>query len=428
MSTAIKTQSDLATVTQFDCQNCGAPHSVHNPRAKFIACQYCGSVLDAQSEEHQILKSLGSPDRHPPFSFIKIGLSGTFNNKEYQVIARTRWRMKYKEYWSEDGESGYSNEVWIYDEWLLIDENRTYFYLVEDKEGYSISEEIIPETPTLLPKDLRMSFFKKQPRRIVREYGSAEVTHFEGESNYQIKQGDRIRFATIKDRGIDYTVEWRMADNDVNVKEVEFFREIPISRRKVMEAFGDNEEIDQLNQQEGFWRFVHRIAMATGIAMLLCGFIACSSGGKQIFQQDINLQSITTSSSPKSQPIEISSPGLYRLNMDVLSMVENSEMYIFSYVLNQDSAAVSTFDGDFSWWSGYEEGEYYNETKFNASKNFKLDEAGTYYIQLYMENPVPGSVRISVSEGIWLKRYFFIAAILCLLAVWFAGTKFGKNS
>ncbi|MEM7372510.1 MAG: hypothetical protein AAF587_28075 [Bacteroidota bacterium] len=428
MSTAIQTQTNLATVTQFDCQNCGAAHSVQNPRAKFIVCQYCGSVLDAQSEEHQILKSLGNPDRHPPFSFIQIGLIGTFNNKEYQVIARTRWRMKYKEYWNEEGESGYSNEVWMYDEWLLIDENRTYFYLIEDKEGYAISEEIIPETPTLLPKDLRMSFFKKQPRRIVREYGNAEVTHFEGESNYQIKHGDKIRFATIKDRGIDYSVEWRMADNDVNIKEVEFFREIPISRRKVLEAFGNNDEIDQLNQKEGFWRFFHRVAMATGILMLLLGFRACVSSGDQIFQQEIDLGTISTTNSPKSAPIEISSPGLYRLNMDVLSMVENSEMYIFSYVLNQDSIAVSTFDGNFSWWSGYEEGEYYNETSFNTSKTFKLDEAGTYYIQLFMETPAPGSIKVSVNKGIWLTRYFFLAAIACLLAVWFAGTKFGKNS
>ena len=113
--------------------------------------------------------------------------------------------------------------------------------------------------------------------------------------------------------------------------------------------------------------------------------------------------------------------------MDVLSMVENSEMYIFSYVLDQDSIAMSTFDGDFSWWSGYEEGEYYNETKYNATKTFKLEQAGTYYIQLFMETPAPGSIKISVEKGIWLTRYFFIAAILCLLAFWYAGTQFGKN-
>lgn len=428
MSTAIKTQSDLAAVNQFNCENCGAAHSVQNPRAKYVACQYCGSVLDAQSEEHQILQALGSPDRFPPFSFIEIGQIGTFNGKDYQVIARTRWRMKYKEYWSEEGETGYSNEVWLYDEWLLIDENRTYFYLVEDKEGYRISEEIVPETPTLLPKDLRMSFFKKQPRQIVREYGNAEVIHFEGESNYKIRKGDAIRFASIKDRGIDYSVEWRMADDNVNIKEVEFFREVPISRRKVLEAFGSNEAIDALNQREGFWRFFHRVAMITGIIMALLGFRAWVSEGKAIYNTDVDLQQITTEQSPVLGPIDISSPGLYKLNMNVLTMVENTEIYLFSYILDQDSVAISTFDGSYSWWTGYEEGEYYNEQSLTASKTFKLEEAGTYYIKLFMETPSPGSVRITVNKGIWLARYFFIAGILCLLALWYAGTKFGRNS
>lgn len=426
MSTAIKTQSERATVNQFNCQNCGAAHSIKNPRAKYVACQYCGSVLDAKSEEHQILQALGSPERFPPFSFIEIGQIGTFNDRNYQVIARTRWRMKYKEYWAEEGETGYSNEVWLYDEWLLIDENRTYFYLVEDKEGYRISEEIVPETPTLLPKDLRMSFFKKQSRQIVREYGSAEVIHFEGESNYRIRKGDTIRFASIKDRGIDYSVEWRMADNNVNIKEVEFFREVPISRRKVLEAFGSNEEIDDLNQRESFWRFFNRVALITGIAMVVLGFRAWISEGQSIYNTDVDLQQITTENSPVLGPIDISSPGLYKLNMDVLTMVENTEMYLFSYILDQDSIAISTFDGSYSWWTGYEEGEYYNEQTLSASKTFKLEEAGTYYIKLFMENPAPGSVRISVNKGIWLARYFFIAGFLCLLAYWFAGTKFGR--
>ena len=425
MSTAIKTQSDLSTITQFNCENCGAAHSVHNPRAKYIACQYCGSVLDARSEEHQILEELGSPDRHPPFSFIEIGQIATFRDRPYQVIARTRYRMKYKEYWAEEGESGYSNEIWLYDEWLLIDENRTYFYLIEDKEGYAISEEIVPETPTLLPKDLRMSFFKKQPRQIVREFGSAEIIHFEGESNYQIKRGDTIRFAMIKDRGIDYSVEWRMADNDVNIKEVEFFREIPISRRKVLEAFGNNDEIEQLNQKEGFWRFVFRIAMATGIVMLLLGLKACGDEGEQIFVHEVDLASVTESNAPLAGPIEIAAPGLYRLNMKVLEMVENSEFYLFSYVLNQDSAAVSTFDGSFYWWSGYEDGEYYNETRFKSDRTFKLEEAGTYYVQFHSETPVQGKIQIGVNKGIWLSRYFIFACIFCLFAMWYARTKYG---
>ncbi|MEL6133422.1 MAG: hypothetical protein AAFR59_08680, partial [Bacteroidota bacterium] len=205
MDSTITTQGQLASIKQFNCANCGAAHQVMNPRAQYIACNYCGSVLDAQSEEHQILQQLGNPEKHHPFSFIKLGQKAIFDGKEYQVISRTRWRMRYKEYYYEEGEQGYSNEVWIYDEWLMIDANYMYFYLVEDKEGYWISEEIVPETPMLLTRDRRMSFYQQQSPKVVREYGQANVVFFEGESNYTIKKGDEIRFASFKDRGIDVT-------------------------------------------------------------------------------------------------------------------------------------------------------------------------------------------------------------------------------
>ncbi|MEM9987481.1 MAG: hypothetical protein AAF804_20505, partial [Bacteroidota bacterium] len=158
-----------STLRKFDCPSCGSSLSLVHPRAKEIMCQYCGSVLDAKDEAHQIIRKLAKPERHPPFSFLKVGLVAEFNGKPYQILSRTRWRMRYKEYWREDGESGYSNEVWVYDEWLLIDEDRSYVYLVEDREGFKLSEEIIPDSPMLLPKDLRMNFYKSQRKKQVQE-------------------------------------------------------------------------------------------------------------------------------------------------------------------------------------------------------------------------------------------------------------------
>ena len=162
MSAAIKTQSQLAAVKQFNCTNCGSALEVLHPRAKYISCQYCGSVLDTNSEDHQILKALDPPKKHKPLSFIRLGQTANFDGMKHQVIARTRWRMKYKEYWYEEGDSGYSDEIWIYDEWLLMAEDRTYFYLVEDKEGFHIVEDIVPHHPVLLPfkmNDIRSSIF-----------------------------------------------------------------------------------------------------------------------------------------------------------------------------------------------------------------------------------------------------------------------------
>ena len=71
-----------------------------------------------------------------------------------------------------------------------------------------------------------------------------------------------------KERGVEYSAEWRLDDSGQEIKEVEFFREIPISRRKVVEAFSNNEEIEKLKQRETKWQFVFNVAAATGVILL----------------------------------------------------------------------------------------------------------------------------------------------------------------
>lgn len=431
MATGIQTQEKLANVQQFNCTGCGASLSVLNPRAQYIACQYCGSVLDVNSEEHKILKELGKPDRHRPISFIRLGQEATFNGRTYMVIARTRMRMKYKEYWSEEGESGYSNEVWIFDEWLLIDEYRTYFYLIEDKEGFKVSEEIIPETPMLLPRNLRMSFFKKQSKQIVREYGGSEVIYFEGESNYQIRTGDLVRFAMFTERGIEYSVEWRVDKDGDDIKEIEFFREIPVSRRKVIEAFSNNEEIELLKQKEAKWRFIFRVALFTMIALFALLLYSFINDGKPVYQQDFNIQTLQEETASLSQPIEIKEAGLYKLFLTTPYFTQNSEFYAFGYILDKDSLAINTIDGSFYWYEGYEDGEKWTEKDLSTSKVFRLTEPGTYFIQLYKSGelpgkPVAGTLKVSVNRGVLLSRYFIFAIIICLIPLLIAYNKEGS--
>ncbi|RMG75304.1 MAG: hypothetical protein D6722_01320 [Bacteroidetes bacterium] len=427
MDTSIKTQTQLAAVKQFNCSGCGNALEALNPRAQAVACPYCGSVVDVRSETHEILTALGKPERHPPFSFIRLGQTAEIEGRPYQVIARTRWRMTYKEYWSEEGETGYSDEVWLYDEWLLIDERRTYFYLVEDREGFSRSEEIVPETPTLLPKDLRMSFYKAQPRQIVREYGKAEAIHFEGESNYQIKLGDTIRFASMKDRGIDYLVEWRLNDTEDEVKEVEFFQETPVSRRKVLEAFSANPEIESIRQEEAKWRYIYRVALATCILLGLFLMRACTDGGDPVFQQDFDLRTITDTQGAISQPIEITQPGLFRLRMEATQIGQNTEMFVFGYILDAQQQAINTLPGEFYYYTGVDDEGRWTEADQESVLTFRLKEPGTYYVQLFRDISYtqPGVVRIGVYSGVMVTRYFIMALVLCGLVLLVAWAKKG---
>lgn len=431
MATEITSQADSASVKQFNCSGCGASLQVTHPRAKEIACQYCGSVLDVNSEDHQILQSMGSPDRHEPFSFIRLGMMAEIQSKAYQVIARTRWRQRYKEYWREEGESGYSNEVWIYDEWLLIDEDRTYFYLVEDEEGYWISDEIIPEIPQLLPRSLQMSFFRNQHEQRVQEYGGAEVIYFEGESNYHIVKGDRIHFAMYQHAGINYSVEWRMADQD-DIKEVEFFQEKPISRRRLMEAFSENEALAKLKEREEFWGFVYKVARIAMVIFFVLSFFACSDMTQHVVtSQQVSLPSLLDQEGVFSEPIEVPEKGLYRLTLRASSMAENSEVYVFAYVLDSAKAAINTIDEELFYYAGYDDEGRWTETNYDVSKRFRLEKGGTYYLQLFgnADNPalIRGSLSIQLKSGVMLTRYFFLAALLSLVVMIIASRRRGRK-
>jgi len=421
MDTQIKTQNKLAFVKQFNCTNCGNALAIHNPRVKEIACQYCGSVLDTTSETYQILRKLAAPDRHPPFSFIRLGQIGQMGNKTYQVVARTRWKMKYKEYWREEGQSGYSDEIWVYDEWLLLTQYYTYFYLVEDRSGFWVSEEIVPETPMLLTDTLHMSFFKGQRQQRVQEYGKANVLFFEGESNYEIKVGDEIRFAMFKDRGINYSAEWRIADDDGKIKEIEFFKETPISKRRLVEAFESNEAIIKIRERQRFWRFIFNTACISLVFLLVLALYAFANSGSVIYEERFDL-SANFAEGKTSTPIDITRTGLYRLQMEVSNLPNNSEVYILSYILNQDSAAINTVEEGFYYYSGTDSDGKWEEKDLKKSVNIKISQSGIYYLNVFKEDKpaLNGQLRIAMYKGVWVSQYLLVGSLIllfvCILA------------
>lgn len=429
MDTTIKTQTRLAPVKQFQCPSCGNSLEVVNPRAKFVGCKYCGSYLDAASEEHKILKKLAEPGRYKPLSFIRLGQIATLSGKQYQVIARTRWLMDYKEYWSEEGESGYSDERWTYDEWLLISEDRTYLYLVEDQEGYSFSEEIIPELPTLLPRNLRMRFYENQSNSIVREYGKAMVSYFEGESNYHIRLADEIRFASFKQGQADYLVEWRMEGKSDDIKEVEFFKETPVRRWTLVEAFDDNEEVARMKEVESKWRFVNRVAWVGALVMLLLFLASLGSEGETVFSESYTISGVSSTqpavSFPVAGPIEIEGGVPTRICLEASNMPNSTEFFAFVYVMDADSALINTVDGEFSYYTGYEDGEQWTEAEMEANKIFRLKETGTYYLQAHVESEIAnaGILRVSVQQGVMLTRYYVMGLLACLVIVFYAWMK-----
>ncbi len=270
--------SENNKIRQFRCKNCGGEIQLQNKRTQYVACQYCGSVSEADSEAGQILTKMANPGKYPTMSFIKLGMEGTFRGKRHHVIGRTRRKNTYKEFWAEDGESGYSDETWIFDEWLLISEDGTYFTIVEDSEGYNIVNPVVPKYPSLPSRKKMQDFFQDKLRR-VREYGDTEIMYYEGESTYLVQAGFKSKFSQYNLGGKAYIAEWRYENEDV--KEIEFFEEVPVSANQLKNAFGiivkdtKSSKKNKSSRKKGIKN--RYIVLAAGIINILIEIIAPSS-------------------------------------------------------------------------------------------------------------------------------------------------------
>ena len=276
-----------------------------------------------------------------------------------------------------------------------------------------------------MPRDKRMTFFKGQPKRQVQEFGNAEVIYFEGESNYRITKGDQIRFASYKDGGISYSAEWRMVSKD-EIKEVEFFKETPISRRRIIEAVGDNEEMAILAKKAADWNFVYQVARIALFVFVAMTLWTCTSSGTRLHEQRIPISSILGENGYLSEPFEIPSKGVYKLSLSAENLVNNTEVYVLSYILGSDEIALNSIEETFFYYTGYDSDGQWTESSLSGGKRFKTTGSGTYRVQFFANSELPisqGDILLQLNEGVMLTRYAFIALVISLIVMMFAGSK-----
>ncbi len=260
-------------IRQFKCPNCGGELQLQNARTKYVACPYCGTTADASTDAYKILTKAENPNKFPPRSFLKLGMTGEIYGKAYKIIGRTCWRSRYKEYWSEDGETGYSDETWTFDEWLLINEDGGYKTIIEDSEGYSFSDTLIPKFPILPRENSYVPDFRDgKTQQRVQEYGTSDIRYFEGESTYLVAPGNKAGFSEYRTFSTAYIAEWRFDDKN-QIKEIEFFEERKIKKADLMDMFRNDPSIREKLENAELKRKENKInkyvMVFTGLALFI---------------------------------------------------------------------------------------------------------------------------------------------------------------
>jgi hypothetical protein len=419
-----------ADAKQFKCPSCGGGLSLVNKRTNYLTCHYCGSVLDAKSEAHEVLTKIDKPSKHKPMSLVKIGMYGKFQGLNYRVIGRTRWQMDYQE-WDAEG-STFEHSTWEYDDWLLISELGTYFYLVEDQEGFARSNTFWPKNPNL-PEGERLDDFSTGTRLRAKEYGTATVEFFEGESTYQVKPGDQISFANYDSGNDTYVVEYRTFEGSRELQEVKFWRDIKLPHAQVVSAFAaQNPEVAaiknraQVQQQKTAW--ATRLWTAFTVACFIMCFVSCSN--TEIFNQSFPvdmaaLQNQSAAVSADASPSDAVEEANVRFigQTAPFDLAKANEMV--SFVVEYNVA------GSFDAWAGAEivdqagdvvnafEGDLYRDDESSTSTyvTYKIDKPGKYTMKLYTEKGAifygnQPTIIAKVEREHLLTRWFVVA--LCL--------------
>lgn len=437
----IKEEFKKKTVKQFKCTNCGGELTVMNKRTTFVGCNFCGAVIETTSDTYRVINQLQPPNNFPPKSFLTLGMIGKFDGKNHMIIGRTRWQSDYQEYYSEDGDTGYENESWEYDEWVLISEDAQYFYLIEDEEGYAISRSYTPKFPNLNQKYSIKNFDTGSKEHIL-EYGSSNVAYFEGESTYQIKPGDTVKFGMYKIKGNPFICESRIYSTG-EIKEIEFFTERSVSYAEIVRAFADDDsvksrqedmqkrvgEIDDIKKRKLFYA---KFFFYTSLAFLVGLFFCLGKSGKYLVDQTfpcgatcgdfVKKDSVINDTARTFFIYETIKPFTASTKDHILtvklttSFASEGESNAILEILNDKKEMMHELVGDFHRYIEEGSEDDYVDSKEDVSDDFQIDKDAEYHMRLTMDLPNAQQnelqVRLIVEGGSLMGAYFLFLWIL----------------
>ncbi len=248
-------------VKQFNCPTCGSPLELKNAaRSKSIVCPSCGSQIDLTSPAYPVIGRV-SRRPEPNLTPFKIGMQGTMEGEQHQVIGRVRYR---------DDES----ETW--DEWLLLTAGGDYRWISDDEdEGMVLWHSFTPSKPldpATVSQGQTIDLGDGAAR--VRERDRAAIDYLEGELTWKAAVGETVEYLDAQAGGLMYSIEW-------TANEIEFWRGKRLNRDEIAKAFGITSARVGAAVSAGGARGVTTGAILVGLIvcfLLMCVGVAVAGG------------------------------------------------------------------------------------------------------------------------------------------------------
>jgi len=389
------------------CSSCGAPIEVRNMNAaEMISCSYCGSVLNLESDKHEVLNKILTDQR--PHAPLKLGDKGKLKGVDWEVIGRLQLKDgvdKWEEFLLFNPQAGYA--------WLQLDEGHwVFFRKSKNKPGVGAENAFVGQRFRMLGKQFK-----------VVEKSAARISYIEGEFSYQAQAGDTMNYLDAVAPPLMVSAEW-------SAKELEWLVGEYVVPQTVKEAFGLQSVPRPIGvgkcQPLSTPRWRSHLAWAFGLcaALFLVMLVGSMLPGRETNVIAAGPGMYLKTDSPQgflSAPIKVEKANI--MQVEFSAPVDNSWVYLDALLLDEQKEPVVTFSGEMSYYHGYSGGESWSEGSRSDSEVFLVDKPGTYYLALqgqggqgnYGTTPRRETVTIRVTQGVWLQRYFVIGLIFCLI-------------
>lgn len=436
--------SDREELKSLKCASCGGDivksyrtddEDEDIPVAK---CLSCGTEYDQHTQEYyEYFSDDFLFDRDS--SVFKLGLKGTLNNVEYEIIGRIRYQE----------EDEYEKSTW--DEWLAVSADGVYHYFVEEEGEVRSYEDYVPESIDLESGSVFIEFEGKKIRRSDSYVG--RIVYAEGELPWKPEIGEPVTCYDFKKDGIQYSIE--QSEDEVTIS-----RGDDISYKEIIEAFSLDEYREGFNrtmEKRSVYRRKRMVYLVGFIVTLCLSMYSCVSETpvKGIMNAGTVLAGNVYDSAERSYfsqvlygPFRVEKgDSLYEATVYIDEKVQqfNLEWQSFRMMLiteanlkkaaqnNMSPANLKGILGEIDsrkeplesfmlsggFWDeqGRDSEGYWHESDTVSSNSFVLDSADRYYAYMELYNSRPRraeSVKITIKQ-VKSYRYYIIVMIIFLV-------------
>jgi hypothetical protein len=357
------------------CPQCAGPVEVRAPdQTQRVACEYCGSLLDA-SKDFAVLQALQQPDIKP---VIPLGSVGRFQDVKWTAIGALERSVTVE------------GVRYPWEEYLLHEPRKGFRWLVLSRGHWSFVEPINAGDVDGASYD-GVSYAHFQS-------GLARVDALLGEFYWAVAVGDEAYTD-------DYISPPHMLSKETEGSEENWSHGTYLTRAEVEEAFGLQK--DSLPEPHGVApnqpprvskgrvAGVWLTAAVLGAALIATFIFLSVTGGKKVHQQAVDVNRLAAPGTPEAAvfagPIFLAEDG--NVEVDVSATVQNSWLYLDGALINEETGAVDEFDLEVSYYTGYDSDGSWSEGSPKGSRLLPAVPAGRYMLRLEPQweagKPVP---------------------------------------